>query len=369
MKQQRMGLAQLRVPVNQENRWMTTEELHAFLGTYGLQVSESQLDEFVRRGVLAHPTRDGRGRAGGVSARWSGAQCAMLLTALELQRDGAKVVDLCPLPVAAWAYWGDASGVPLVQVRWAMQTWAAYQWRRTQRSYEKMEQDARRLCQGIRHRGAVETQKAIGWLAGKMYRWEAMQELDLVEALRPVIDPDGRGVARGPRDAPLSPERVSAMLVARLRALDALRQDQVPDGLWEWSRAFYLTGLVEYAQRRAAWAQEVAGDRYLSPSYAELTLESLYQIVCKELLQCVGLGLADLPFFPPLWQPQHWIQGLVSARVRTEMDLLPGVDGGPPIKHFQTNVRFVLSEGGAERLAGADCRDVSFGYRGTAPGV
>lgn len=365
---QRMGLAQLRVPVNQENRWMTTEELRAFLGTYGLQMSESQLDEFVRRGVLAHPKRDGRGRAGGVSARWSGAQCAMLLTALELQRDGAKVVDLCPLPVATWVYWGDAAGVPLEQVRRAMQTWAAYQWRRAQRSYARVEQDARRLCRGVGHPGGI-AQDMIAWLAGRIYRWEPIQEVELAEQLRPVIDPDLRGVARGPREAPLSPELVSQVLLARLRALDALRLDQVPDGLWEWARAFYLTGLAAYQQRRASWAREVEQDAHLAPYYQEQTLESLYAIVCQELLQSIGCGLVNprAPLWPPLWRPQSWIDRQIGARVRTDLEMLPGARAEAPVKHLQTRIVFGVPGVSVEWVAGRS--DVSFGYWGTLSGV
>lgn len=366
-----MGLARIWLSANEDDarEWKTTAELERYLQTYGLQVTKSQLDEFVRRGILSHRTREGQGRGRGITVCWPRAQCELLRTALELRRDyGARVVDVCSLPVASWAYWGDASGVPVEQVRRAMQYWAEYQWRRVQRSYEQIEQDARRLIRGIGHGGAVQKREVVVWLAERIYRWEIIPSVSLVEKLRPVIDPDGRGVARGPRAVPLSPEMVSFILQARLRALDALRQDQVPDELWEWARAFYLTGMAEYAQHRPAWAKEVARDRDLAPYYEQQTLESLYAIACKELLLCIGLGLADpqVSSLPPLWQPSSWQKGLVRVRVRTDLALLPGVDGSQPVKHFQTRLTFVLPDVGVDWNAGADCQEASFDYRGTA---
>jgi hypothetical protein len=112
------------IPVRE---WYKKQEMFEDARAYGLTVTESQFDDWVEKGLVGSPHREGLGRGRGSTARWPSGQYTLLLELLRARQLGKfRIGQLCALPVWRWVYWGELGGVSLPQVRRAMDTWVAY---------------------------------------------------------------------------------------------------------------------------------------------------------------------------------------------------------------------------------------------------
>jgi len=309
-----------------------------------LQVEDDHIDYLVKRGIVGLREIRGRGKGQSVRGRWSLPQRELLREALTLeQRDRAPVVDLCILPVSKWLYWGDPADIELEQIKRAMQTWAAYHYKRTQRSYERMKREITQLLQAVGHPDAVEKRGVGEQLANWFYNGQCPEEETLQEYLLPVIDPDRAGAARGPQSARFSTKAVSHLLTARLAAMEQMIKRQIPDPIWEWARAFYLVSVSAYQQEQPTLFAEVADDHAVAPLFQAHTLDQLCSQACHELAQVVGVGLLNPTpsALPEHWHPAVWLQKRIAGRVSAKP--VPSKIYGPwghPIMHFCTSVSF-----------------------------
>ena len=321
-----------------------TEEVYAYLRSHNLRIEDDHIDYLVKRGIVGRREIKGRGKGQSVKGRWSLPHRELLREALTLEQHyKAPVVDLCILPVSKWLYWGDPADIELEQIKRAMQTWASYHYKRTQRSYERMKREITHLLQTVGHPDAVEKRVVGEQMANWFYNGQRPEEETLQEYLLPIIDPDRAGAARGPQGAPFSAEAVSHLLTARLTAIEQMIKRQVPDAFWEWARAFYLVSVSAYQQKQPTLFAEVANDKEVAPLFQANRVDQWCSSACYELAQVIGIGLLNPTpsTLPQHWHPAIWVQKKIVGRVSTVQ--VPSPLYGPsglPIMHLHTRVSF-----------------------------
>lgn len=287
----------------------TTEEVYAYLRSLKLRVEDDHIDYLVKRGIVGLRTIKGQGKRKSVRGSWSLSQRELLREALTLEQRGKMPgVALCVLPVSKWLYWGDSAAIELEQIKRAMQTWAIYQQKRPQRSYEHLKREVTQLLRTIGHPDAVDKRTIGEQLANWFYNGQRPEEKALREHLSPIIDPDGLGEYRGPQGASFSVEAVSYLLLARPTLL-----------------------------------AEVANDQTIASLFQAPTLDQLYSQACHQLAQVVGVGLLDPApsTLPKQWHPATWLQQRITGRVSSQ-PIPSGLYGpsGQPLMHLSINVSF-----------------------------
>lgn len=97
-----------------------------------LALDESQFEDWQKKGIVPLERKVGRGRGKGVEVVWSAAQVGLVckVCALRQQQGVRGVAAQCIIPVWAWLYLGEESGVELTQLRRAM---VSYGWRQGRR--------------------------------------------------------------------------------------------------------------------------------------------------------------------------------------------------------------------------------------------
>lgn len=330
-------------PPNQQIRFETKQVL-AYIRSLGLKIDDNHIDYLVKHGVIGLRSIRGKGRGGSVIGSWSLPQRELLREVLTLEQCyHAKLADMCVLPVAKWIYWGETADIDLLQVKRAMYTWAKYHRFPRRRSFKRAECDAANFLRTIGHASAVEKRKVAEQLAEISYNWEYPDEAALYDLLRPIIDPDMKGEAKGPQGASFSPEAASHLITARVTAIDAvLSNGRISDSLWEWARVFFLFNYRQYQEQQPDFYTQVAKTSVAHLFEAD-TLSSLCSTACHELATIIGIGLLHpvLPHIPACWHPQTWEQGGKKAHVtaRPVPSCLLGPDGRP-FFHLQTEVSF-----------------------------
>jgi hypothetical protein len=101
----------------------TRDDLLAAAREAGHAPSSRLVTDWVALGLLDKPTKRGLGRGLGTIATWPQQQRNLFLLLLEKRRDLKGITPLYNLPVALWAYFGDAYA-PLRQARLAHANWA-----------------------------------------------------------------------------------------------------------------------------------------------------------------------------------------------------------------------------------------------------
>ncbi len=346
IKQPLLAEVLLFVPVlssDQQARF-ETKQVFTYIRSLDLKIDDNRVDYLVKHGAIGHRLIKGKGKRLSVTGSWSFSQRELLREVLTLeQRYHSRLADICVLPVAKWMYWGEASDIDLLQVKRAMCTWASYHRFSRRRSFKRAERDASNFLRAIGHPSAVERRRVAEQLAKISYNWEYPDEATLCDLLRPVIDPDLKGEAKGPQGARFSPEASSHLITARTTAIDAISTNgSISDSLWEWARVFHLFNYRRYQKRQSDLYAQVAGTTIAHLFEAD-TLDSLCSTACHELATIIGIGLLHpvLPQIPAYWHPQTWEMGKMKAHVtsRPVPSSLLGPNGCPLI-HLQTEVAF-----------------------------
>src|SRR5258708_38359914 len=96
------------IPVRE---WYKKQGMLEDARAYGLTVTESQFDDWVEKGLVGSPHREGLGRGGGSTARWAPQQYTLLLELLRGRQLGEFRIDqLRAFPVCSYMYWGELGG-------------------------------------------------------------------------------------------------------------------------------------------------------------------------------------------------------------------------------------------------------------------
>lgn len=327
-------MSTLWTPPRETHRYSEQDLLDAARAPECGDVQRRTVRTFIALGLLDHPRRRWPGHGGGSSPGWWPRQqydlwCTLLrqrqqLIAREGHRPQIHAV-LSNVVVGAWLYFGEAAGIPLTQVRRAMQTWS--------KTYQTVGSDAeaRRAALGFvrlaAHPSATNRRDLRANLAEMLYTGRYPGREDLLYHLDMLVDPHGRGDMKGPDEAPLSAENLADMILSRAEIVKTLGSgaDKSPDGLWEWARFILLwtRGWYQAAQPRLADDPSLRKHPELARIYAPEDFESMINAACKDLLSVLGVSdLAQHATHLPLEQrPGPWLAGRVQLRVNGRQQL------------------------------------------------
>lgn len=305
-----------------EPQFTATDLVEAAQATGHDRVSPRLVVDWVGLGLLDRPERHGLGRGKGSTATWSDAQRQLFLALLDLRGQGAKIPQLCNVPVWLWLAWGDGY-VPLRQVRRAMRTWAdAVGDAPTGRARSNVRQMMADWGDPEVKRA---DRRALEAAILPMVRTGQVDEKVMLPLVERVFDPKGTGQ----RGGPLSPEGYVRLLRARVEALKRLtmeesrfvrgrRVEPFDDGIFEWSRFVYLASRHRYGIDRPHLA--VASER--EERFAPEGPTELVMAACLDLATLLGLGFVAPPGVPAgsLMDPTAWRTEHLRSSVQTSID-------------------------------------------------
>lgn len=198
----------------------------------------------------------GRGHGSGSVAGWSSQQFGLfhlLLTQKQAFRFESNA-PYCNLPVWRWLYWGEQAGVELSQVKRALRTWQHWYQKNSQKR-QSVRKHVRELVARAASRYAMGTRELINELTTMALEGDLLDEATLRELFVLIIDPKGKGEARGPQGRELTPEHLSRRI--SLQALAAeLNLEDIPDPMWELARIGLLLVRERYQIAQREWEAE-----------------------------------------------------------------------------------------------------------------
>lgn len=287
------------------------------------RVSPRLVVDWVGLGLLAPGKRRPLGRdRGSHPSTWPDEQRQLFFALLALRDQGAKIAQLCTVPVWLWLTWGDGY-VPLPQLRRAMRTWAKAvgdpPTGRARAGLHALLQDwgdpeARRA-----DRRALETAILPMVASGRVDE----------RVLRPLVERVFAPAGARRRGGPLSAEDYVGLLRARVEALKRLavekprfvrgtRVEPFDDGIFEWARFVYLATRHRYGVERS----RLAADPEWGERFAEEGPTEVVTAACLDLATLLGMGSVG-PFGAPpgsLMDPTAWRQDHLRTSLRTAVD-------------------------------------------------
>lgn len=313
----------------QEPRFGMTEMVKLAQARGYTSFTERTATEWVSLGFLPSPHK--QGLAGGSSEAWrTKRQMEYLLPLLQLHQryQGHRRAALCNIPVYAWLVGDETISITLAQVKRAMHTWAV-----VERHHLRTQKAARAAVDQLLLKTASPSAKNKRNLARKLRHLLSSQERsipdfsELRELFEDLIDPDGEGEAQGNPVIPLSARLMSNGMQAYLWGVEYLADadllETIPDGLWEWARAFWIKSGESYQQVAPLLAQEPDG-----ADFGPLNLDNARASACNRLLILLGGGLRSLSDefehhqepdglqdFPEHLQPMLWAEGEITGNV------------------------------------------------------
>jgi len=319
----------------------TKEEMLAYAQACGFTISEATFHDWIKVGLLGKATErewPGRGHGSGSIGWWPQEQLLLLLTCLNRKQViGVKSnAPLCDIPVCRWLYWGEAGGVELAQVKRALGTW--------QRWYQNNSQVERRVRKHtwrlVAQYGSPNTtgkREFVNELTTLAITRQFPDEATLRELLALIVDPKGKGEARGPQGWELTAKQLSRRLSIQSLA-SRLDLENVPDPLWELARVGLLLVRKRYQLEQSEWEVQVRPG--VERRFARVSLLALVNTSCGLLLYMLALlQQSILPHLQANLQPKAWLNGEATATIRTApvptLLLLPN---GSPIYHLQIDV-------------------------------
>jgi hypothetical protein len=308
-------------------------------------VKPRSIRTFVELGLLDHPRRGWPGHGGGSSPGWwPRAQFDLWRTLVQQRRllvarvgHKAKLhATLCAVVVAAWLYFGEASGIPLAQVRRAMRTWASVN--RTVGSLAEAQRLAKRFILLTAHPLADDRLQLREAVATMLYTGRYPEHDELLYRLQQLVDPRGRGEAKGPATAPLTAEHLTELILGRVAMLEKLcgRDEILPDGVWEWARCMLLWSRTEYQVLAPHLAHDPAQQRYpeVARLYQPETFETLVNAACENLLTVLSTSelARQATHLRPELRPDPWLAGRLRLHVdaKIQWSALVHADGARP---------------------------------------
>lgn len=308
------------------------QEMLAQARAAGFKTTQSQFEDWMDKGIVGKAVKREYPGKGSV-ALWPQGQLNLFLTALkQKQLHNVPVTHLCNLPVWAWIYYGEQMvDVSLPQVRTAMNTWLREVKKPSIRATRKSLQE---LVELIQSPHATSRRAFINALTAQ---WEIAED-ELEYYLQNIIDPKGRGEARGPQGALLTINTIKNMFTTRADAMKQL--DQIPDSLWEWARAFQQFTLAQYYQNQPKYASDPDLGHLFTPE----TPGSLCATACLDLVSILGMGIHwdTLKGFPLQLQPKEWRMNKMRIIMRPDIKPIGLVaPDGMPFLEYRTVITIV----------------------------
>jgi hypothetical protein len=257
----------------------TAEDLTRIAQARGFDPTKRLITDWTSIGLLDHPQRRGRGRARGVERVWPESQLRLWLTLLEKRREVTRVAALCNIPVFLWLYWGP-DYAPVRQVRLAL---GHFNRRLLAGPRTEARIAAKRLIDTI---GAPHaTQKDRKALIDAIVRATGgggFSRQALLEAVRPVFDPDGLGRRVGPPGAVMTAE--SWVDVTEATVVGAQTIPTLPEDEFEAARLAHHQHMRTYMTRHA----EFARDPEIGAMFEDPTDQQLVNDACQHITTLIG---------------------------------------------------------------------------------
>lgn len=264
----------------------TIEELLADARALGFPATKRLVHDWISLGLLDHPMRRSKGRAGGSDkALFPASQRNLFRLLVQKRPEVRTIAGLCAVPVALWAWWGDQYA-STSQVQRTLQTWAG-QVKKT--SWQTARRQARQATDFLDDMGATrdERRDLIDLMARIAYSGRLADEEDLARAIAEVFDPAGNGRGFGSRQVMATAHSLASLIAGRLRGMERIRQ-RVSVRELERARAIYRDSRMQWANMREDLARHP-----LRPQDAALfrpeTLQDLFDGVCSQLVLIIGL--------------------------------------------------------------------------------
>ncbi len=300
--------------------WYEKQEMLDAAHAYGLSITESQLDDWIEKGLVGQAHREWLGRGRGSASQWPFQQFTLLLELLRGRHQGKlRIGQLCAFPVWRWVYWGELGGVSLSQVRRVMGTWVTSVKNTSPGTARKDARSAIEKVQGTRFSGKRSLLNELAAIGA--FDKDADSEL-LRYLIEPVITTSPiRWVLENGEIRSGDVELLAEMLPIRQKAFQHYEQiAHLPDVLWGWARTFLL--LVQlYGQSKQPL---LARNRRLADRYRRLTI---YDVLCGSCYDFLApLSIAAQKLFPeekddpvPFLNPHVWQEGRASSRSETKL--------------------------------------------------
>lgn len=312
---------------------------------------------FIELGLLDNPRRKWPGHGGSSSpGSWSRQQFDLWCTLLHhrkslIARYGNKAhihATLCTVVVGAWLYFGEASGIPLTQVKRAMHTWANMS---ASVGHADAVRNAMQFVRTAAHPAATDRVQLRHEIADMLYQGRFPERDDLLEKMVTLVDPDRRGAYKGPAEAPISAENLTDMVLGREEMLNQLRSnsDSIPDGLWEWARFVLLWTRNWYHAALPRLADDPSLRKYpeLAHLYEPDNFDSLMNAACQDFLSV--LSVAELAkqaaHLPPEQRPEPWLAGQFQLKIASleQLATLLHLDGSRQ-RYLEVSIQLIRSD-------------------------
>lgn len=264
----------------------TIENLVADARALGFPATNRLVHDWIGLGLLDHPKRRSKGRAGGSDkAIFPAAQRNLFRLLVQKRPEVKTIAGICGVPVALWLWWGDEYA-STNQVQRALQTWAGQV---SKVSWQSARRQARQVTEFLDDFGASrdQRQRLTQLLSESAYARQLSDEDALARAVTEVFDPARNGRTFGAGGATGNVESVVTLIAGRLRGMERFRQRASLREL-DQARAIYRNTRMEWAKLRPGLAeQHVRGkDAVL---FNPETIQDLFDHACSELALIVGL--------------------------------------------------------------------------------
>jgi len=257
----------------------TAEDLIRVAQARGFAPTKRLITDWTSIGLLDQPQRHSRGRARGIKRVWPERQLKLWLTLLDKRREVTHIAALCNIPVFLWLYWGP-DYAPVRQVRRAL---THFNRRLLAGPSSEARLAAQRLIEQIGAPGA--TQKDRKALVDAIVRATGGGGFDrepLLEAVRPVFDPDRGGRRIGPPGAVMTAE--TWVNVTEATVVGAQTIKTLPEEQFEAARLAHHQHMRTYMAHHA----ELARDPEIGAIFEDPTDQRLVNDACQHITTLIG---------------------------------------------------------------------------------
>jgi hypothetical protein len=257
----------------------TAEDLIRVARARGFEPTKRLITDWTSIGLLDQPQRHSRGRARGIKRVWPERQLKLWLTLLEKRREVTHVAALCNLPVFLWLYLGP-DYAPVRQVRRAL---THFNRRLLAGPSTEARLAAKRLIDQVGAPNASQKdRKALVDAIVRATGGGGFNREALLEAVRPVFDPDGQGRQVGPPGAVMTAD--SWVNVTEATVVGAHTIKTLPEEDFEAARLAHHQHMRTYMARHA----QLARDPEIGTMFEDPTDERLVNDACQHITTLIG---------------------------------------------------------------------------------
>lgn len=253
------------------------------------ELSARAITDWVQKGLLDQPARQGKGRnKGSGKGIYPEAQRDLLLLILDKRGSDKGIANLLRIPITIWLYWGD-DYVPTRQALRALTEWAK---RYQTSSQARARNGVDGLIAQIAHPEASVT--ALRGLERTLVQASTSRSFpnDLRQRIIAVVDPHGEGRVLGLPGIPVQPEVQVGAWIGQRRAIAQLLAKQVNVADMDKARIELRQTVAEYQVVQPYLAVAIPSDPLEAVKASPLELERLVQNAATDLLLSLAAVLA-----------------------------------------------------------------------------